>query len=71
MGKETAVMLLKIMAVNSIRDVLELDIESNKIFEKVEQIVVSVGEIEEALGTRKTLEQIEAEMEKEKNNGNK
>lgn len=70
MGKETAVMLLKIMAVNSIRDVLELDIESNKIFEKVEQIVVSVGEIEEALGTRKTLEQIETEMEKEQNNGN-
>lgn len=69
MGKETAVMLLKIMAVNSIRDVLELNIESDKIFEKVEQIVVSVGEIEEALGIRKTLEQIEAEIEQEQENG--
>lgn len=55
MGANTAVMLLKVLANNSIRDVLDLNIDSEKAFEKIEMIVCSVQEIEETLGVKKAL----------------
>lgn len=57
MGITTAGMLLRIMANNSIRDVLELNIDSTKAFEKIEMIVCEVQEIEEELGLRAKLEE--------------
>lgn len=57
MSKTTAGMLLRIMANNAIRDVLELNIDSTKAFEKIEMIVCSVQEIDEELGLRAKLEE--------------
>ena len=57
MGTKTAGMLLRIMANNAIRDVLELNIDSTKAFEKIEMIVCSVQEIDEELGLRTKLEE--------------
>ena len=67
MSITTAGMLLRIMANNSIRDVLDLNIDSSKAFEKIEMIVCEVQEIEEELGLRAKLE----EENKEQSNGNK
>lgn len=57
MSKTTAGMLLRIMANNAIRDVLELNIDSTKAFEKIEMIVCGVQEIDEELGLRTKLEE--------------
>lgn len=57
MGTKTAGMLLRIMANNAIRDVLDLNIDSTKAFEKIEMIVCSVQEIDEELGLRANLEE--------------
>ena len=57
MGTKTAGILLRIMANNAIRDVLELNIDSTKAFEKIEMIVCSVQEIDEELGLRTKLEE--------------
>ena len=67
MGTKTAGMLLRIMANNSIRDVLNLNIDSTEAFEKIEMIVCEVQEIEEVLGLRGELE----EEHKEQNNDTK
>ena len=64
MGANTAVMLLKVLANNSIRDVLNLNIDSEKAFEKIEMIVCSVQEIEETLGVKKRFEEVEDEVER-------
>lgn len=48
-------MLLRIMANNSIRDVLNLNIDSEEAFKKIEMIVCSVQEIDEELGLRAKL----------------
>ena len=52
MSKTTADILLRIMANNAIRNVLDLNIDSTKAFEKIEMIVCEVQEIEEELGLR-------------------
>ena len=52
MSKTTAGILLRIMANNAIRNVLDLNIDSTKAFEKIEMIVCEVQEIEEELGLR-------------------
>ena len=57
MSKTTAGMLLRIMANNAIRDVLDLNIDSTKAFEKIEMIVCGVQEIDEVLGLRTKLEE--------------
>jgi hypothetical protein len=57
MGTKTAGMLLRIMANNAIRDVLDLNIDSTKAFEKIEMIVCGVQEIDEELGLRAKLEE--------------
>ena len=67
MSKTTAGMLLRIMANNAIRDVLDLNIDSVEAFKKIEMIVCGVQEIDEELGLRAKLE----EENKEQNNGNK
>ena len=57
MSKTTAGMLLRIMANNAIRDVLDLNIDSEEAFKKIEMIVCSVQEIDEELGLRAKLEE--------------
>ena len=64
MSKTTAGMLLRIMANNAIRDVLNLNIDSVEAFKKIEMIVCGVQEIDEELGLRAKLE----EENKEHNN---
>lgn len=62
MGTKTAGMLLRIMANNAIRNVLDLNIDSIKAFEKIEMIVCEVQEIEEVLGLRTKLEEVNKEQ---------
>lgn len=57
MSKTTAGILLRIMANNAIRNVLDLNIDSTEAFRKIEQIVCEVQEIEEVLGLRGKLEE--------------
>ena len=57
MGTKTAGMLLRIMANNAIRDVLNLNIDSAEAFKKIEMIVCGVQEIDEELGLRTKLEE--------------
>ena len=57
MSKTTAGILVRIMANNAIRNVLDLNIDSTKAFEKIEMIVCEVQEIDEVLGLRGKLEE--------------
>lgn len=65
MGIKTARMLLKVLANDYIRDVLNLNIDSEEAFKKIEMIVCGVQEIDETLGLRAKLEDVEKEMDKE------
>ena len=65
MSIKTAGMLVRILANNSIRDVLNLNIDSDEAFKKIEMIVCSVQEIDETLGLRAKLEDVEKEIDKE------
>lgn len=65
MSIKTAGMLVRILANDSIRDVLNLNIDSDEAFKKIEMIVCSVQEIDEELGLRAKLEDVEKEIDKE------
>ena len=71
MSKTTAGILVRIMANNAIRNVLDLNIDSTKAFEKIEIIVCEVQEIDEVLGLRGKLEEENIRSRNERDNSSR